>query len=210
MLETYSLWRSGERHTHSLHLLSKTACRHDPKCEPRTAVIYTLFTLHKPELQLPFHICFSLHLHCQEDEQSHFLITMLPFSEESILSPLPDEQLRLLGAVNFNDKTEHELCLTNTMEAPRDCNENTTATIPSPAAPNRPKSSARQIAPPRPTDHTYTDFALQHVHGHDLLLSCKSKENFPAKFHRMISDPANSRAIQWMPHGRGELMFFYF
>ena len=64
-------------------------------------------------------------------------------------------------------------------------------------------ASARQIAPPRRTDHTYYDYATQ-TPSPEYPVTKKSTSNFPAKLHRMISDPANAQAIQWQPHGRGK------
>ena len=61
----------------------------------------------------------------------------------------------------------------------------------------------RQIAPPRRTDHTYHDYATQIPSPYEYPINKKSTSNFPAKLHRMVSDPSNSRAIQWQPHGRG-------
>ena len=66
---------------------------------------------------------------------------------------------------------------------------------------------ARQIAPPRRTDHTYHDYATQSPSPYEFPVTKKSTSNFPAKLHRMISDPSNSQAIQWQPHGRGEFSF---
>ncbi|KAL3789638.1 hypothetical protein HJC23_003187 [Cyclotella cryptica] len=60
----------------------------------------------------------------------------------------------------------------------------------------------RQFAPPRRTDHTYQDYANQIPSPHHCLVTKKSGSNFPAKLHRMISDPANSEAIAWQSHGR--------
>ncbi|KAL7477761.1 hypothetical protein ACHAW6_003556 [Cyclotella cf. meneghiniana] len=60
----------------------------------------------------------------------------------------------------------------------------------------------RQIAPPRRTDHTYHDYATHSPSPYDYPVTKKSTSNFPAKLHRMISDPTNSQAIQWQPHGR--------
>lgn len=61
----------------------------------------------------------------------------------------------------------------------------------------------RHIAPPRRTDHTYHDYATHTPSPYDYPVTKKSTSNFPAKLHRMISDPTNSQAIQWQPHGRG-------
>lgn len=61
----------------------------------------------------------------------------------------------------------------------------------------------RQIAPPRRTDHTYHDYATQIPSPYEYPINKKSTSNFPAKLHRMVSDPSNARAIQWQPHGRG-------
>ncbi|KAL3785967.1 hypothetical protein HJC23_005676 [Cyclotella cryptica] len=60
----------------------------------------------------------------------------------------------------------------------------------------------RQIAPPRRTDHTYHDYATQMPSPYEYPITKKSTSNFPAKLHKMVSDPSNSRAIQWQPHGR--------
>jgi hypothetical protein len=62
----------------------------------------------------------------------------------------------------------------------------------------------RQVAPPRRTDHTYHDYATQTPSPYEYPVTKKSTSNFPAKLHRMISDPSNSHAIQWQPHGRGK------
>lgn len=67
---------------------------------------------------------------------------------------------------------------------------------------------ARQVVPPRRTDHTYHDYATQSPSPYEFPVTKKSTSNFPAKLHRMISDPANSHAIQWQPHGRGKLLMF--
>ncbi|KAL3789629.1 hypothetical protein HJC23_003178 [Cyclotella cryptica] len=60
----------------------------------------------------------------------------------------------------------------------------------------------RQFALPRPTDHTYNDYATKPPSPHECPITKKSNSNFPAKLHRMISNPANSQAITWQYHGR--------
>ncbi|KAL7489978.1 hypothetical protein ACHAW6_016180 [Cyclotella cf. meneghiniana] len=60
----------------------------------------------------------------------------------------------------------------------------------------------RQFAPPRRTDHTYSDYATQTPSPHECPITKKSHSNFPAKLHRIISNPANSQAIAWQSHGR--------
>jgi len=69
------------------------------------------------------------------------------------------------------------------------------------SSPGKDTVPARQIVPPRLTDHTYHDYASEIC---QYPITKKSKSNFPAKLHRMISDPANSQIIQWQPHGRGK------
>lgn len=67
-----------------------------------------------------------------------------------------------------------------------------------------PVAPTRQVAPPRRTDHTYHDYATQSPSPYEFPVTKKSTSNFPAKLHRMISDPSNSQTIQWQPHGRGK------
>jgi hypothetical protein len=62
----------------------------------------------------------------------------------------------------------------------------------------------RQFAPPRRTDHTYSDYATQTPSPHECPITKKSHSNFPAKLHRIISNPANSQIITWQSHGRGK------
>lgn len=73
-----------------------------------------------------------------------------------------------------------------------------------PASPAKQEVVARQPAPPRRTDHTYHDFSTHTLSPYEYPSWKKSKSNFPAKLHRMISDPANANIIQWQPHGRGK------
>ncbi|KAL7547503.1 hypothetical protein ACHAWF_010792 [Thalassiosira exigua] len=54
----------------------------------------------------------------------------------------------------------------------------------------------------RYVDHTYRDFSRYVQEGGDLPKHKKCDRNFPARVHQMLSDPANSRAVTWMPHGR--------
>jgi hypothetical protein len=61
----------------------------------------------------------------------------------------------------------------------------------------------RQLAAPRKTDHSYVDYSTHSPSPYQYPTTKKSDNNFPAKLHRLISDPANSEAIQWQPHGRG-------
>jgi hypothetical protein len=85
------------------------------------------------------------------------------------------------------------------------------ASAPQPQPPpviSAPEASPRQLAPPRKTDHTYTDYAQDHRSLLKFPLTKKSSSsNFPAKLHAMISDPTNAEAIQWQPHGRGACFF---
>jgi hypothetical protein len=69
---------------------------------------------------------------------------------------------------------------------------------------NSPSPIARETAPaPRPTDHsTYRDFAGYTLDPKIFPATKKWKASFPAKLYSIISDPANSEAIQWQPHGR--------
>ena len=67
----------------------------------------------------------------------------------------------------------------------------------------------RQVAPARRTDHTYHDYATQMPSPYEYPITKKSTSNFPAKLHRMISDPANSQAIQWQTHGRGKCLLCF-
>mmetsp|Transcript_5546 Transcript_5546/g.12065 ORF Transcript_5546/g.12065 Transcript_5546/m.12065 type:complete len:403 (-) Transcript_5546:1048-2256(-) len=54
----------------------------------------------------------------------------------------------------------------------------------------------------RYVDHTYRDFSKYIDEGGHLIKHKKSEANFPAKLHKMISEPTNSSIITWMPHGR--------
>jgi hypothetical protein len=72
-----------------------------------------------------------------------------------------------------------------------------------PAAVN--KVQPRQLAPPRKTDHSYFDYSTHSPSPCECPITKRSHDNFPAKLHRLISDPANAEAIQWQPHGRGAL-----
>lgn len=51
-------------------------------------------------------------------------------------------------------------------------------------------------------DHTYRDFSRYEEEGGQLTKHKKSGNNFPARLHRMLSDPQNFHAVAWMPHGR--------
>lgn len=50
----------------------------------------------------------------------------------------------------------------------------------------------------RYVDHTYRDFSRYIEEGGRLIKHKKSEANFPAKLHKMVSDPANSKALMWM------------
>eukprot|EP00804_Cyclotella_cryptica_P027675 CCRYP_010293-RB/>CCRYP_010293-RB protein AED:0.05 eAED:0.05 QI:191/1/1/1/0.66/0.75/4/300/416 len=63
-------------------------------------------------------------------------------------------------------------------------------------------SNARLAPPPRRTDHTYRDWARHPPDDHEIRPTSKSKNNFPAKLHRILSNPEHSYAISWQPHGR--------
>ena len=47
-------------------------------------------------------------------------------------------------------------------------------------------------------DHTYRDFSRFTDGGGQLIKHKKSEANFPAKLHKMVSDPRHSRIITWM------------
>lgn len=47
-------------------------------------------------------------------------------------------------------------------------------------------------------DHTYRDFSRYLEEGGELIRHKKCEANFPAKLHRMVSEPRNSQAITWM------------
>lgn len=51
-------------------------------------------------------------------------------------------------------------------------------------------------------DHTYRDFSRYLEEGGQLIKHKKCEANFPSNVHKMLSDPAHSRVITWMPHGR--------
>jgi hypothetical protein len=51
-------------------------------------------------------------------------------------------------------------------------------------------------------DHTYRDFSCFLERGGVVPKHKKSENNFPARLHKLISDPSNSHIIAWMPHGR--------
>lgn len=51
-------------------------------------------------------------------------------------------------------------------------------------------------------DHTYRDFSRYVEDGGELIKHKKSGNNFPARLHQILSDPAHAGAITWMPHGR--------
>ena len=54
----------------------------------------------------------------------------------------------------------------------------------------------------RYVDHTYRDFSRYIEDGGELIKHKKCEANFPAKIHKMLSDPRHADAITWMPHGR--------
>jgi len=51
-------------------------------------------------------------------------------------------------------------------------------------------------------DHTYRDFSRYVDEGGQLIKHKKSENNFPARLHKILSEPKNSHVITWMPHGR--------
>mmetsp|Transcript_1758 Transcript_1758/g.3320 ORF Transcript_1758/g.3320 Transcript_1758/m.3320 type:complete len:137 (-) Transcript_1758:910-1320(-) len=51
-------------------------------------------------------------------------------------------------------------------------------------------------------DHTYRDFSNYTEDGGELIKHKKSGNNFPARLHKILSDPSHSDVITWMPHGR--------
>mmetsp|Transcript_11764 Transcript_11764/g.20471 ORF Transcript_11764/g.20471 Transcript_11764/m.20471 type:complete len:363 (-) Transcript_11764:247-1335(-) len=51
-------------------------------------------------------------------------------------------------------------------------------------------------------DHTYRDFSHYVEEGGQLIAHKKSGDNFPARLHKILSEPNNHDAITWMPHGR--------
>mmetsp|Transcript_31591 Transcript_31591/g.75437 ORF Transcript_31591/g.75437 Transcript_31591/m.75437 type:complete len:406 (+) Transcript_31591:179-1396(+) len=53
---------------------------------------------------------------------------------------------------------------------------------------------------PRRTDHTYRDFS-KYPADH-IPTDRRTQNNFPAKLHQILSTPAYSHIISWMPHGR--------
>ncbi|KAL7481176.1 hypothetical protein ACHAW6_006855 [Cyclotella cf. meneghiniana] len=60
----------------------------------------------------------------------------------------------------------------------------------------------RLARPPRRTDHTYHDWAQYPPDDSAIRTTKKSNNNFPAKLHRILSNPEHSCAISWQPHGR--------
>ncbi|KAL9186011.1 hypothetical protein ACHAXT_005249 [Thalassiosira profunda] len=54
----------------------------------------------------------------------------------------------------------------------------------------------------RYVDHTYRDYSRYVEDGGELVKHKKHNNNFPAKLHRMLSDPGNAEIIAWLPHGR--------
>ncbi|KAL7502650.1 hypothetical protein ACHAXN_001057 [Cyclotella atomus] len=120
-------------------------------------------------------------------------------------SPPPDDMFD--EGVDFNDPPPpHEQA---PVAHPNDPPEHPAySTAPSVSNPNDGVPAAaqvaptRQVAPPRRTDHTYHDYATQTPSPYEYPVTKKSTSNFPAKLHRMISEPANAQAIQWQPHGR--------
>ncbi|KAL3783831.1 hypothetical protein HJC23_005324 [Cyclotella cryptica] len=63
-------------------------------------------------------------------------------------------------------------------------------------------SNPRLAPPPRRIDHTYHDWATYPPDDHALRTTKKSNNNFPAKLHRILSNPEHAHAICWQPHGR--------
>jgi len=51
-------------------------------------------------------------------------------------------------------------------------------------------------------DHAYRDFSRYEEEGGQLTKHKKAGNNFPARLHRMLSDPQNSHAVAWMVSGR--------
>lgn len=51
-------------------------------------------------------------------------------------------------------------------------------------------------------DHTYRDFSCYIQQGGAMIKRKKAGNNFPAKLHKLLSDPNNSDIVTWMPHGR--------
>ncbi|KAL3803933.1 hypothetical protein ACHAWO_013736 [Cyclotella atomus] len=65
-----------------------------------------------------------------------------------------------------------------------------------------PSPTSRKAAPPRQTDHTYHDWAKHPPDDYAIRSSKKADNNFPAKLHRILSNPEHDHAICWQPHGR--------
>ncbi|KAL7534677.1 hypothetical protein ACHAXR_009370, partial [Thalassiosira sp. AJA248-18] len=51
-------------------------------------------------------------------------------------------------------------------------------------------------------DHTYQDLSCFIEEGGELIKHKKSGNNFPARLHKILSEPTYSDIITWMPHGR--------
>lgn len=51
-------------------------------------------------------------------------------------------------------------------------------------------------------DHTYRDFSRYIEEGGEMIKHKKSGNNFPARLHKILSEPTHSDVITWMPHGR--------
>lgn len=54
----------------------------------------------------------------------------------------------------------------------------------------------------RYVDHTYRDYSRYIEEGGQLIKHKKCEANFPAKVHKMLSDPRHEDIVTWMPHGR--------
>ena len=59
-------------------------------------------------------------------------------------------------------------------------------------------SSPPHRPPPRRVDHTYRDFSRYAEDGGELIKHKKSGNNFPARLHQILSDPAHVNIITWM------------
>ncbi|KAL7464610.1 hypothetical protein ACHAXS_004947, partial [Conticribra weissflogii] len=85
------------------------------------------------------------------------------------------------------------------------------------ATASEPSGSLKPSPSPRRVNHTYRDYSryriehIQHIdlnhnpQGSDLssfVTSKRESSSFPAKLHRILSNPEYSHIISWMPHGR--------
>jgi hypothetical protein len=57
-------------------------------------------------------------------------------------------------------------------------------------------------SPLKYVDHTYRDFSRYVEDGGELIKHKKSGNNFPARLHQILSDPAHLDIITWMVRGQ--------